>query len=671
MSYNTKKSPFKWFCDLYEQGYSLVPLTKEKIPLAKWKDLQVRQPRPSEVKEMVGQYKSCNWGLITGKMPIPAVANATGLGIVILDADNQDAIDLVEDLCPPTPVVVTSPRGGKHYYYRRPHDEVRNRQDTTTGGKTYKLDLRGDGGLVVAPGGTRQDGRRYTASMPINAETLSACPVYDPEWIPLDGPVREVTQHDYDATAITSDDLSTSLDDRIEQATAWLNRTPGSQQGRGADSYCYAIAVRAVWGFALPEDVAIDLLYDWGNDSSNVDADGHYYPWTISEIRHKVSSALATEYDGKIGDALDTLPLAAQALYDDPTRFVSTIPKFETPTVKDDKNMNTTLDISVPTLIDIHAMQANAANQQEDWLIPNWLEFGSIGMLTGDPFSGKSSIVAELIAACAKYGRFGPYDVPSCPVILIDLENRDRIIVRRLSRSLGDDTDALSGRLGKILVPESWMPLDPKKIESFITASLKQYNPALFKKMKPLVIIDTYRSAFEASEMDVDEAKKLLYPLQRVAQRTDAAILILHHRPKSGAKYSGQSSIAGCLDYMWLWDSNVETKEAKLSLEGTRGDLQQPMYWQLNEDNRNVYRGDSTTKAKQVSDLTEHWIIQVLQGHPDGLTQKAIIAEVKNLWVNAPGEKKIRATLEQMADRADLICKSSVAGAYRYRLIGA
>jgi hypothetical protein len=160
------------------------------------------------------------------------------------------------------------------------------------------------------------------------------------------------------------------------------------------------------------------------------------------------------------------------------------------------------------------------------------------------------------------------------------LENREKIITKRLSRTLQGDWDALrlNNEWQSPFIPEEFMPLDPVKIEKIIVA---------FKKgcinQKPFVIIDTLRSAFGEDEMDVKEMRKLLYPLQRVAQRQQAAILILHHRPKSGAAYSGQTAIAGACDYFWTWDVEKEKCQGTLKLYGTRGDPQSPLVFQYDK----------------------------------------------------------------------------------------
>jgi hypothetical protein len=84
-------------------------------------------------------------------------------GLVVLDVDGQDgiaslrALEQKYDLLPQTLSVVT-PRGGQHYYFAHPGSgEIHN----TTGFPGPGLDIRGDGGYVVAPPSAGPNGRCY------------------------------------------------------------------------------------------------------------------------------------------------------------------------------------------------------------------------------------------------------------------------------------------------------------------------------------------------------------------------------------------------------------------------------------------------------------------------------------------------------------------------------
>lgn len=89
----------------------------------------------------------------------PAIA--TGSGLVVLDVDGQEGLDSLRELeavhgsLPATRTVRTG-SGGYHYYF---HTAVNIRNSVRSIGKG--LDIRGDGGLVIAPGAVHRSGGRY------------------------------------------------------------------------------------------------------------------------------------------------------------------------------------------------------------------------------------------------------------------------------------------------------------------------------------------------------------------------------------------------------------------------------------------------------------------------------------------------------------------------------
>ncbi|MEZ6049913.1 MAG: bifunctional DNA primase/polymerase [Planctomycetaceae bacterium] len=247
---HVEMSPFQGFKTLYAQGYSLVPLSPgSKKPMVKWKEYQERQPAPDKMREIMDGIRDCNWALLTGEQPSSSLDTATGIGVVILDADDLDAIELVESRCPATPLQVTTPSSGRHFYYRHPGTQVKCRQKTCIDGRKYNLDLKADGGYCVAPGGRRADGKGYVPNLPPTPELIESLPVYDPNWIVCESaPQRhddrshskfEIGDDAYHEEAIEF--VPVEMDERIAQAKAWMSRQPGATQGQGSGADCCAL----------------------------------------------------------------------------------------------------------------------------------------------------------------------------------------------------------------------------------------------------------------------------------------------------------------------------------------------------------------------------------------------------------------------------------------------
>jgi hypothetical protein len=93
------------------------------------------------------------------KWPLALIGLATGRrsGIVVLDVDRKGGVDGFDTLdalgaavLPVTPLAHTA-SGGLHLYFRAPDHEIRNTAGPRGRGLGAGLDIRGDGGYVIAP----------------------------------------------------------------------------------------------------------------------------------------------------------------------------------------------------------------------------------------------------------------------------------------------------------------------------------------------------------------------------------------------------------------------------------------------------------------------------------------------------------------------------------------
>jgi hypothetical protein len=313
------RQQLKILARLHNMGYNVIPVWGKRPGAVKWKPYQTQRIRMEDHQrwhqDFSGQDRILNWALLTGRKPY-----TDALAVVVLDADDQEAEELLLSRCPETPAKVRSGRGGNamHRYYRRPDnvDYLPGWAKIKIGGKLYNLDLRADAGYVLIPGSIHpKTGAVYKELAPLTPELIASLPVYDPSWLPDErqqgqeprpGPVR-VEDYDFeddDFLEENFEDITVSVDDRQRQAQAYINKVPGTTQGDGADRDCYSLTMRLLWGFALPPSVAFELLYEWGQKDDNVNTVGAPYPWSEEEIRRKVCWAMNDVYRGEVGDKL-------------------------------------------------------------------------------------------------------------------------------------------------------------------------------------------------------------------------------------------------------------------------------------------------------------------------------------------------------------------------------
>ena len=102
------------------------------------------------------------------------------VGIVVIDCDKSGDVDgeaNFRSLCADLRValdnvpLLRTPRGGTHFYFDRPaNGGVRN----SAGKIASNVDVRGDGGFVIAPGAVRHDGKAYVPVWPATLKDFIA-----------------------------------------------------------------------------------------------------------------------------------------------------------------------------------------------------------------------------------------------------------------------------------------------------------------------------------------------------------------------------------------------------------------------------------------------------------------------------------------------------------------
>jgi len=144
---------------------------------------QSAHPTDDNLTSWFGNGVDRNIGIVTGKIS----------GLVVVDTDNAEAEAWANEHLPATPMMCKTAKG-MHRYYRHPGTEVRNGARITTADGTFALDVRGDGGYVVAPGSTHPTGTIYTAPSKWPA-SLDDVPVFSPSWLaaPLEPRVSPTT----------------------------------------------------------------------------------------------------------------------------------------------------------------------------------------------------------------------------------------------------------------------------------------------------------------------------------------------------------------------------------------------------------------------------------------------------------------------------------------------
>lgn len=135
------------------RGWSVIPMQPHgKRPLVAWRGFQQRRAGETEIADWFRRWPDANVGLVTGQVS----------GLVVVDVDLRHggpaSVDEAEAAQGPLQATVEAITGGggRHLYYAHPGRWTSNRVAIRPG-----IDVRGDGGCVVAPPSVHPSGRCY------------------------------------------------------------------------------------------------------------------------------------------------------------------------------------------------------------------------------------------------------------------------------------------------------------------------------------------------------------------------------------------------------------------------------------------------------------------------------------------------------------------------------
>jgi len=155
------------------RGWAVIPMEpRGKRPLVPWLEFQQRHATTSEIESWLQRWPDANVGLVTGRVS----------GLVVLDIDPRhsglDSLSLLEVEYGPLPTTIRALTGGdgRHLYFAHPGPAVANRVAARPG-----IDVRADGGCVVAPPSMHPSGRRYAWAAGCAPDQVTLAPL--PDWL--------------------------------------------------------------------------------------------------------------------------------------------------------------------------------------------------------------------------------------------------------------------------------------------------------------------------------------------------------------------------------------------------------------------------------------------------------------------------------------------------------
>jgi archaellum biogenesis ATPase FlaH len=195
-----------------------------------------------------------------------------------------------------------------------------------------------------------------------------------------------------------------------------------------------------------------------------------------------------------------------------------------------------------------------------DWILQNLISAGSLNVIVGEPGCGKTYLMISLGVCIALGKAWLGLSTKQGRVLFVDEESGER----RLARRLGE---VLRGEFGDESTPFNFISLARFKFEHEEDCIL--LSTLIEENTYSLVVIDALADVMDGDENSKEETQPLLSALRRVAETTNAAIVVIHHTNKMGG-YRGSSAIKASADLMLFVKSDGDDGEVTLEVQKSR-----------------------------------------------------------------------------------------------------
>ena len=243
---------FHYAAEYYDRGWSVIPLTGKRPSLISWRQYQSERASLDQLRRWFCKGRA-NVGIATGLVS----------GLVVVDCDTPVDTNYWRQHYPPSPLVVSTGGGGAHIYYRHPAGEtIGNRVRLLS----RQIDLRGEGGYVVAPPSQHPSGGFYQWES-AGHYRLDDVPYFSADWIRAE-----------------SDSVLPSRASRsaVLQPRTYI-RSIQAISGQGGHNQTFRAACVLRDAGLSPEEALCEMVL-W-NETNAVP------PWSTRELLHKVQSA--------------------------------------------------------------------------------------------------------------------------------------------------------------------------------------------------------------------------------------------------------------------------------------------------------------------------------------------------------------------------------------------
>jgi len=504
-----------------DRGWAVIPIKGDKRPAIKWADFQTRHPTEEEVVDWWTKWPDYDIAVITGEIS----------GIVVVDCDNEEAVDAAQEAGMQSPIRVKTKRG-LHLYFEHPKDGIRRgpRAGVNSRGSDWPkingLDFRGDGSYALLP--------------PSNNYEWTIPPYMDWDEMPMWRDWQPKLKEERLTADFTFSKLDLSSIDPIhpdEFISEWdrtakyvLEHFPttkkipsGMSNGRNERVMRY-ISESILEGFYGPELRVRGFAFM--NEFFEDNLDEREFEATVQSMEQAEKRNHPERFDDK-GNYIYSRDL---------------MPK------KEEKKAKKLIQMR-------DAEQLLEEADAKTYLIEPWLPANTIVQVFGYSGHGKSLFVQHAVSAlCAGRKYFGPFEIGRpARVLYLDFEMGMATIARRLMelrQMHGDTQDRLN----------IWTPfIEGREIDLQTREGLLDLQEWIKFAGPDVVVIDTIRSAYPGmAENSADEWAKV-NKLAVTLRNSGLAVILIHHSNKPSE--SGVGREAGSTNQLTVLETQIRVAQ--------------------------------------------------------------------------------------------------------------
>jgi len=548
-------------------GLAVIPASgNKKIPLGEWKEFQGGIPQPVHDRwygaggDNLSNYRM---GFLTG-----AASIGDGWKLLLIDLDEKGKISgnatwdhwIGENELGVDPETwrARTGGGGQHIYFKYPAGlHIRNTQETIAG-----IDVRAEGGFVIAPPSLHASGKPYTwLYSPFETELAEA-----PQWLldkvgastrSFDASPREkgaTPEHATDGWGNIVDGRDAYMRDVVWAAVVDLYREcPIPPSAAESDAKCreaYATYERRV----RPQD-----------PGKTLEEEGR----GLTAFRQKWAYAVK-QWDTKVHEAAGYPSFKDRPpTWDFDDELIAR--KVELPKSTPAESTSLVEPLEVVSA----ASFAGQPPPERKWIVPDLIPDGVPTLISGDGGVGKSLLALQLAAAIDRDGFWAGKKVAAGKALYLSAEDEIDELNRRLidiaacigcemSELTGLDIVPLAGKDAVLAAP------DPKSQLLYPTTIMKRLRATIAARKPTLVILDTSADLYGGNENVRIHVRQFIGMLRALCIDFQCAVVLLSHPSvagiNSGTGLSGSTAWNGSVRSR-LYLDRVTEKDGDATLE--------------------------------------------------------------------------------------------------------